>query len=515
MRKGKFRIISVIGDIVLLTISFIIVFLAKPSTVREQLPEHGPVFLSLVFVWLLVSVLYGKFLRGKIVNVNSLFYRVVFCNLISVLVIAVIVLIFKHFEYSKTIILGTALLATMLELIVGGLFLAYKRAAYQNFEELNHLKTLGIPSEYELINGKNGNNHHDFEIHEINQEVIAAIEYECGAELTKAILNISGKNLTDRTAVLSTTTVFNIAGLPIQKYDYIINLHRINDIKRLDDFLDAVNRKLEMKGYFLCCVETKDQRKSSFLNRYPPVLNYLFYTIDFIIKRVFPKFKITHGLFQFLTKGQNAVISRAEALGRLSRAGFRIKQEAFIENLLCIEAKKAAEPLSKNGNFYSTLIALPRVGQDGKIIKVYKLRTMHPYSEYIQDYVYSLYDLRKGGKFKNDFRITSWGSVCRKTWLDEIPMFINILRGDMKLVGIRPLSQQYFDLYSDDVKDRRIKYKPGLIPPFYADMPVNLEEIQASEMKYLDEYDKRPVLTDFRYFMRSMKNILFRNARSK
>jgi lipopolysaccharide/colanic/teichoic acid biosynthesis glycosyltransferase len=167
-----------------------------------------------------------------------------------------------------------------------------------------------------------------------------------------------------------------------------------------------------------------------------------------------------------------------------------------------------------NGRMYGPLIALPRIGQDGKYIMVYKLRTMHPYSEFIQDYVYKLHDLQEGGKFKHDFRITSWGAVCRKIWLDELPMLINYFRGDMKLFGVRPLSKHYFELYSKEVQERRIKYKPGLIPPFYADMPADLEQIQASEMKYLDLYDKHPAYTDFRYFCKSWWNILFRKARS-
>ncbi len=140
---------------------------------------------------------------------------------------------------------------------------------------------------------------------------------------------------------------------------------------------------------------------------------------------------------------------------------------------------------------------------------------MHPYSEYIQDYVYNLYDLQDGGKFNNDFRITSWGSVCRKIWLDEVPTFINLAKGNMKLVGVRPLSKHYFELYKEDVRQRRIMYKPGLIPPFYADMPSDLDSIQASEMKYLDSYDRSPLLTDFRYFWKSWWNILFKHARSK
>jgi lipopolysaccharide/colanic/teichoic acid biosynthesis glycosyltransferase len=209
------------------------------------------------------------------------------------------------------------------------------------------------------------------------------------------------------------------------------------------------------------------------------------------------------------------VISRAEALGRFTRGGFRIRQESFIGNKLCIESKKTGDPLPKNENIYGPLIALPRVGKNGEIIKVYKLRTMHPYSEYIQDYVYRLHDLQNGGKFKNDFRITSWGAVCRTIWLDELPMLINWLKGDMKLVGVRPLSHQYFELYKKEVQERRIKYKPGLIPPYYADMPEDLENIQASEMKYLDSYDRHPFLTDFKYFWKSWWNILFHHARSK
>ena len=139
---------------------------------------------------------------------------------------------------------------------------------------------------------------------------------------------------------------------------------------------------------------------------------------------------------------------------------------------------------------------------------------MHPYSEYIQDYVYGLYRLEEGGKFKNDFRITSWGAFSRRVWLDELPMLLNYLRGNMKLVGVRPLSRQYFSLYNKDLQERRIRYKPGLIPPFYYDMPTNLDEIQASELRYLDAYDKHPLRTDTRYFFRSLINIVFKKARS-
>jgi lipopolysaccharide/colanic/teichoic acid biosynthesis glycosyltransferase len=154
------------------------------------------------------------------------------------------------------------------------------------------------------------------------------------------------------------------------------------------------------------------------------------------------------------------------------------------------------------------------VGKNGKIIYVYKMRTMHPYSEYLQDYIYKTNDLEAGGKFKNDFRVSTTGRIMRKLWLDELPMLINLLRGDLKLVGVRPLSRHYFELYSDELKAKRIKTRPGLVPPFYADMPKTLEEIQASENKYLDAYLRRPFLTDWRYFWKAFYNIVVKKARS-
>jgi len=515
MEKRRFRIITLFADIVILAISFLAMVWVKPASLKHYLPSHSLFFIILAVIWLIVSLLNGKMHRGKIINFSTLFNRVLSSNIISLAITALIMYSFREYTYSRTIVLGTALVATFLELVIGSVYIAYKKASIQDYEEYEKYRSYRKPSEYDLVSEINGNGKHAETVVEVHPGIISAIEKEAGSEMAEAIIKMTGPKLHGKTAVLSTTTIFNIESLPEEKYSYIINLHRINDIKKLDDFINSVNYKLEDKGYFFCCVETKDQRKKRLLKKFPPVFNYIYYTFDFGVKRVLPKLKFTRPLYFFLTHGNNAVISRAEALGRLSRGGFRIRQESFLGNHLCIEAKKNGLPLPKNENIYGPLIALPRVGKSGKMIKVYKLRTMHPYSEYIQDYVYRLHDLQNGGKFKNDFRITSWGGVCRKIWLDELPMLINFFKGDMKLVGVRPLSKQYFELYREEIKERRIKYKPGLVPPFYADMPEDLEQIQSSELKYLDAYDKHPVFTDVKYFFKSWWNILFHHARSR
>ncbi len=93
-------------------------------------------------------------------------------------------------------------------------------------------------------------------------------------------------------------------------------------------------------------------------------------------------------------------------------------------------------------------------------------------------------------------------------------MILNVFRGELKIVGVRPLSEHYLSLYNEKLRVKRLKTKPGLIPPFYVDLPKSLEEIMASEEKYLDAYSKSPFLTDLKYFFKAFFNIAFKRARS-
>ena len=444
MEKRKFRIITVLTDIVILTISFVVVAATKPSGLKSYIPSHIPFFAGLVLLWIIVSLINGKMHRGKIINFSTLFTRVLTSNFIAISITALAMYLLREYFYSRTIVFGTALLATFLELLFGSIYIAYKKALVQDYEEYEKYKTYKRPSEYDLVMGTNGNGSHSYNPADVNPGMISAIEKECGPDMAKAVLNITGPKLSDHAAVLSTTTAFNITGLLYDNYEYIINLHRLNDIKNLNYFLEAVNSKLDFKGYFFCCVETKDQRKSRLLKKYPPVVNWIYYTFDFIIKRILPKIRFTRKLYFFLTRGENAVITRAEALGRLSRAGFRIKQESFIGNQLCIEARKYGNRSAEEGKDVWSRITLPRVGRGGKMIKVYKLRTMHPILGIYPGLCLQLYDLQDGGKFKNDFRITSWGAVCRKIWLDELPTLINYAKGEYEALRGKAAQQTLF-----------------------------------------------------------------------
>lgn len=90
-----------------------------------------------------------------------------------------------------------------------------------------------------------------------------------------------------------------------------------------------------------------------------------------------------------------------------------------------------------------------RPGKNQKLFKIIKFKTMTDAKD------------RKGNILLDADRLTKIGSFVRKTSLDELPQLINVLRGDMSLIGPRPLLPHYLSLYSD-FQNRRHEVKPGV-----------------------------------------------------
>jgi lipopolysaccharide/colanic/teichoic acid biosynthesis glycosyltransferase len=294
----------------------------------------------------------------------------------------------------------------------------------------------------------------------------------------------------------------------------IINLHELNDTRKINEYLRTVNNKLLKGGVFVSALIPNRNRHARFFSKYQPLLADILYFIDFIWKRVMPKLPLLRKFYFLVEKGKDRAISLAEGLGRLVYSGFEIIDLQEIDSLIYFAVVKVREATSVKDPAYSPIFKMKRIGENGKTIFVYKFRTMHPYSEYIQDFVYNQNSLEEGGKFKDDFRIPAWGKFFRKYWIDELPMLFNWVKGDLKLVGVRPISNHYLSLYSKEHQEIRKKFKPGLVPPFYADMPKTIEEIERSERVYLEAYEKNPIKTDVSYFFKVVKNILFRRKRS-
>lgn len=291
-------------------------------------------------------------------------------------------------------------------------------------------------------------------------------------------------------------------------------LQKVNNSRWVNKYFRAVNSRLEIGGVFAGCAEVNGQRRHRILEKYPKPIGDIVYAVDFLVHRLCPKIPLVKKAYFAITRGHNRPLAAPEVLGRLVSCGFKIVEYDNIDGLMYFAARKVREAEFVSAPTYGPFCTLSRIGRGGERITVVKLRTMHPYAEYLQEYIYQSNSLGSGGKFKDDFRITPWGRWLRRLWLDELPMVLNVLKGEIKVVGVRPLSEQYFNLYPREVREKRINHTPGLLPPFCVDRPKTFDEIVASELRYLLAYEEAPFRTDLQYFFAGLWNILSRRVKS-
>lgn len=317
-----------------------------------------------------------------------------------------------------------------------------------------------------------------------------------------------------QSVIFSTDKKTYVKDIDIDNVRAIINFKKVNRIQHINDHLASVNKQLCNAGIYIGCLETYWERKKRIIAKVGPKIGQVLWLVDFIVNRVLPRTRPFGKIYNWVTRGRIHVISRAEILGRLVFSGFSIIEYKVIDNVLYFVVMKVKEPSKDRNPSYHPMIKLRRVGKNGKMIGVYKFRTMHPYSEYLQDFVLNLNGYNSVGKPAKDFRVARWGRFIRKLWLDEFPQLLNVLRGEMKLVGIRPLSKVRYNQFPEDLKKERIKYKPGCFPPYVAlNMPDDKGNIQAERI-YLDDVAKHPTTTDVKYLWKSLSNIIRNKIRS-
>ncbi len=319
-----------------------------------------------------------------------------------------------------------------------------------------------------------------------------------------------------QTKVICDRNRFAFLQIPDYQYKTLVDLTLLNDAKGINRRFCIVNQKLPDDGIYVCCYRPQEYMKAKLLARFPKGLNWIVYCLYFFRKRVLPRLLLTSRLYYDVTKGRKRMLSKTEVLGRLYYCGFEVDEIVPMGHIEYVFAHRHSQPYPQEQlKVYGPLIKLPRVCKNKEIKYFYKFRTMHPYAEYIQKYVF---DARGGmdisDKSNDDWRITTWGKFMRKYWLDELPMLINWIKRDVKLVGVRPLSRTMFETYPEWLQEKRTKSKPGLIPPFYIDHPNTFEELFASEDKYLTEYLEHPIRTDIKYFFLTMRSIVTRKTHS-
>jgi lipopolysaccharide/colanic/teichoic acid biosynthesis glycosyltransferase len=136
------------------------------------------------------------------------------------------------------------------------------------------------------------------------------------------------------------------------------------------------------------------------------------------------------------------------------------------------------------------LFTQTRVGKDGRQFKIYKFRTMVVNAESLLS---EIRDKNENDgvifKIRQDPRITAIGAKLRKSSLDELPQLINVLRGDMSLVGPRPALPQEAAQYADHVR-RRLVVKPGLTGMWQVNgrSELSWEETVRLDLRYVENW---------------------------
>lgn len=164
-----------------------------------------------------------------------------------------------------------------------------------------------------------------------------------------------------------------------------------------------------------------------------------------------------------------------------------------------------ARKISKEDNgplFYEQL----RYGKNGKVFRLYKYRSMcigadKKLKEYLENNEEAKKEFEKTHKLQNDPRITKIGDFLRKTSLDELPQMINILKGDMSLVGPRPVIEKEVEEYGEN-KERFLSVKPGLTGYWQVNGRSNTTFKERMEME-LYYVDNRSLWLDIKIFFKT------------
>jgi exopolysaccharide biosynthesis polyprenyl glycosylphosphotransferase len=147
-----------------------------------------------------------------------------------------------------------------------------------------------------------------------------------------------------------------------------------------------------------------------------------------------------------------------------------------------------------------------RVGKGGKPFRIFKFRTMVAGAESLLDELI-VDDLEQPVfKLKDDPRVTRVGRWLRRASLDELPQFLNVLRGEMSLVGPRPEEKRFVDRY-EPWQQQRLRVKPGMTGPMQirgrADLP--MAERARLEIEYIESYS---LLLDLQILLRTLPAVL-------
>ena len=157
--------------------------------------------------------------------------------------------------------------------------------------------------------------------------------------------------------------------------------------------------------------------------------------------------------------------------------------------------------------FYDQL----RIGKGGKYFKLYKYRSMvigadDKLKDYLAENEEAREEYSKYKKLKKDPRITKLGNFLRKTSLDELPQIVNIMKGDLSIIGPRPVIEEELEKYGES-KEKFLSVTPGLTGYWQANgrSSTTYEQRMEMELYYIDHISPK---LDFKIFFKTIESVI-------
>lgn len=230
----------------------------------------------------------------------------------------------------------------------------------------------------------------------------------------------------------------------------------IEDIDQLRNNIISRIKQLKIKTVIIAIPNLEKHKLLNLVEDIQPLVRNLMFVpntigipvINLEVKRLYESNMILLGIRNNLAKKTNRRIKRIFDIVFSLLVMIIVVPVSLVVMLCILIESPGAAPIFKHY----------RVGKGGKLFPCYKFRSMIPNAqEELQEYLKSNLEAQKEWnkyfKLKNDPRITKVGKFIRKTSIDELPQFINVLKGEMSWVGPRPIIQDEIHYYNKYIKD--------------------------------------------------------------
>ena len=382
MKKNRTFLIF-LSDFCLITVSFFLAnYLKRGNFILTT--EYRYLLFFFYSIWFISSILSKKYNLIRPKSFRQGLHPLNRSFLYMAVLLFFIIFIFKLFHYSRFIILVTLIIYFFLEISAYGVFYLYSWGPNVNIvnEDDNHTN-YAITEELQ-----EDEIHIDTKGRRVNEPLKSKLkeryleQYQKIYNFIDSAINLDAINASD-SLVLDANIDVSVYSILNSRLEFVCNLHKINDIRRLNKFFRAVNKKLIKGGYFVGVVETLEQRLKRKFSKYSKYLRKFLHFIDFIWTRIFPELPVLKRIYFMIHGKDRRIISQCETLGRLYFCGFSLVDMKEIDQKLYFIVKKVKSSIEDKDPSNGLIFRQKRIGMNGEIIYAYKFRTMHPYSEYI------------------------------------------------------------------------------------------------------------------------------------